>query len=85
LDIEPEAWMRVFYLVFVISVFLLSGLFRSQPEELKAPGGKDYSENRRIIHYCIIAVVVAVSGWYSVVQLKKDWKTLKEKKNKHKK
>jgi hypothetical protein len=77
--------MRVFYLVFVISVFLLSGLFKSQPEKLKAPGGKNYSENRRIAYYCMTAVVVAVSGWYSVVQIKKDWKTLKKKMNKHKK
>jgi len=76
--------MRVFYLVFVISVFLLSGLFRSQPEELKAPGGKDFSENRRTVHYFIVTVIVAVSGWHSVVQLKKDWKSFKELKNKRK-
>lgn len=77
--------MRVFYFVFILSLFQLISVFRSQPLELKAPGGKMYSENQRIAYYCIVAVVTVVSGWYSIVQLKNDWKTLKEKKNRHKK
>ena len=72
--------MRVFYLVFVISVFLLSGLFRSQSEKLKAPGGKVFSEYRSSVHYFVIAVIVTVSGWYSAVQIKKDWKSLRRRK-----
>lgn len=71
--------MRVFYLVFLVSVFLLSGLSRSQPERLKAPGGKDYSESRRAVHYFVVVVIAAVSGWYSAVQLKRDFRSLKKR------
>jgi hypothetical protein len=74
--------MRVFYLIFAVSVFLLSGLFRSQPEELKAPGGTEFSGDRRVVHYLVVGVIAAVGGWYSVIQLKKDWNSLKTRKNK---
>ena len=71
--------MRVFYLVFAVSVVLLCGLFRSQPEKLKAPGGTEYSSNRRVVHYFVAGVIAVASGWYSAVQLKEDWAKLKSR------
>lgn len=67
--------MRVFYLVFTVSVFLLC----VQPEKLKAPGGTEYSSSRRVVHYLVVSVIAAVSGWYSAVQLKEDWAKLKSR------
>ena len=66
---------RVFYLVFLVSLFLLSGLFRSPRQELRAPGGSEYSDLRRVAHYSVLSVIAAVSGYFSVVQLKRDWTT----------
>lgn len=71
--------MRVFYPIFAVTVFLLCGLFRSQPEELKPPGGKEYSSSRRMVHYFVVGVIAVVSGWYSAVQLKEDWAKLKSR------
>lgn len=67
--------MRVFYLIFVVSVLLLC----VQPEKLKAPGGTEYSSSRRAVHYLVVGVIAAVSGWYSAVQLKEDWAKLKSR------
>jgi len=69
--------MRIVYFIFVFSVFLLTGLFRRQPEVLKAPGGEEFSPPRRIAHYVVVAVIVVVSGWCSAVRLRKDWAGLK--------
>jgi hypothetical protein len=73
---------RVFYVIFAFSLFLLSGLFRGQREELRAPGGSEYSEPRRVAHYLVVAVIAAVSGWYSVVQFRKDWAALRDRNKK---
>ncbi|PYJ80834.1 MAG: hypothetical protein DME22_23030 [Verrucomicrobia bacterium] len=73
---------RIFYLIFPFSLFLLSGLFRGQREELRAPGGGEFSEPRRVAHYFVVAVIAAISGWYSVVQLRKDWATLRDRNKK---
>jgi hypothetical protein len=71
--------MRIFYFLFVFSLFLLSGLFRSQPERLGRLGGAEYSESRRAVHYFTVAVMVVVSAYGSIIQFRKDWKRLKDK------
>lgn len=65
--------MRVFYLIFAVSVLLLF----ARPENLKEPGGAPYSSSQRMVYYFVMGIVALVSGWYSAVQLKEDWANLK--------
>ena len=59
--------MRVFYIVFVGSLLLLS----ARPENLKEPGGAPYSRSQCIVYYFVIGVIAAVSGWYSTSNSRK--------------
>gem|GEM_PF-4112932 len=67
--------MRVFYLVFIGALLLLS----ARPENLKEPGGVAYSRGQRVVYYFVVGVIAVVSGWYSAIQLKQDWVRLKRR------
>ena len=65
---------RVVYLVFIGSIFF----WFTPTKNLRAPGNKyPYSGSRLVAHYLIISTMTIASGWYSVIQIKRDWNSLK--------
>jgi hypothetical protein len=73
---------RLVYLVFLFSLFLFSGLFRSTPQKLEGPAGEQFSESQRYVHYLVVGVIAVGTGWFSFIQLKRDLKTLRDRRKK---
>ena len=80
--LERAMSKRIIYLVFLFSLFLFSEVFRSSPEKLEGPAGEQFSESQRYVHYLVVGVIAIGTGWFSFIQLKRDWKTLRDRKKK---